>query len=65
MAQQANQYLNELQQLGINLIAGSGAPSLTAIKGTIYINTTASTSSTRLYINTDGAATWASFTASA
>lgn len=66
MAQQANQYINELQQLGINLIAGSGAPTgITAKQGTLYINTTASTSTTRLYINSDGGTTWVTFTTSA
>jgi len=47
------------------VLAGSGAPSLTAPKGSIYTNVTASTTTTRLYVNTDGAATWANFTASA
>lgn len=66
MAQQANQYLNELQELGINFVAGAGAPgSLVAKKGTIYINTTATTTTTRLYINTDGGSTWAYITTSA
>lgn len=48
-----------------NLIVGSGAPTQQAAKGSLYVNATASTSSTRLYINTDGGTTWASFTASA
>lgn len=51
---------------GISFIVGSGAPTgVSAGKGSLYINTTASTTSTRLYINTDGGTTWASFTASA
>ncbi len=51
---------------GNMLINGTGAPTgLTAAKGTLYINTTATTTTTRLYINTDGATTWANFTASA
>lgn len=65
MAQQLNQYLNEMQELGINMIAASGAPSLVAKKGTIYINTTATTTTTRLYINTNGGTTWAFVTTSA
>lgn len=48
-----------------SVLAGSGAPTLTANKGSIYTNVTASTTTTRVYVNTDGAATWASFTASA
>jgi hypothetical protein len=51
---------------GSMLINGTGAPTgLSAAKGTLYINTTATTTTTRLYINTDGATTWANFTASA
>ncbi len=66
MAQQLNRYSFEAEALGFNIIAGSGAPTgITAKKGTLYINTSASTTTTRLYINTDGGTTWASFTASA
>lgn len=51
---------------GISFIVGSGAPTgITAPKGSIYINKTATTTITRLYVNTDGATTWAYFTASA
>lgn len=51
---------------GISFLVGSGAPTgITAGKGSLYINTTASTTTTRLYINTDGGTTWANFTASA
>ncbi len=65
MAQQFNQYSNEAQELGFNIIAGSGAPSLTAKKGSIYINTTASSTTTRIYVNTNGGTTWAYITTSA
>jgi|SRR5882672_5880467 len=46
-------------------LTGSGVPSATASKGTLYINLTATTTTTRLYINTTGSNVWASFTASA
>lgn len=65
MAQQANQYLNELQELGINFIAASGTPTLSAKKGTIYIKTNASSTTDRLWINTNGGTTWAYVTTSA
>jgi len=39
---------------GIKIIAGAGAPTLSAPKGSLYINTTATTTTTRLYINTTG-----------
>jgi hypothetical protein len=50
-----------------NIEAGSGSPTHQAPKGTLYINTTASSATTRLYINKtggSGASAWASFTAS-
>lgn len=51
---------------GAGIIRGNGAPTgLSAAKGTLYVNLTASTTTTRLYINTNGGTTWASFTASA
>jgi hypothetical protein len=50
----------------VGLLSGAGPPTgLTATKGTLYTNTTATTTTTRLYINTDGGTTWANFTASA
>ncbi len=67
MAQQANQYLNELQELGINFIAHTGDPTglYPSKKGTIYIKTDATTTTTRLWINTNGGTTWAYVTTSA
>ena len=51
---------------GAGIVRGSGAPTgISAQKGALYINVTASSSTTRLYVNTDGGTTWASFTASA
>lgn len=51
---------------GPQVISGAGAPgALVAPVGSLYVNTTAVTTTTRLYISTDGAGTWANFTASA
>lgn len=51
---------------GVKFLSGAGAPTgLTAPKGSLYTNTSASTTATRLYVNTDGGTTWANFTASA
>jgi hypothetical protein len=47
-----------------NIEVGNGVPSHTAPKGTLYINTAASSSTTRLYINKTGSNTWASIAAS-
>lgn len=44
---------------------GSGAPTLTAPKGSLYLRTDGSSTSTRAYINTDGAATWTAITTAA
>lgn len=48
-----------------SITAGTGAPTFTANKGTLYINLTGSSTSTRLYVNTDGATTWTNFTSAA
>lgn len=50
---------------GPQLLAGTGAPSATAPKGSLYSRTDATTAATRLYINTDGATTWTNFTTAA
>lgn len=49
----------------IGIYSGAGVPSLSAPKGSIYSNTTASAISTRLYVNTDGATTWTAVTTAA
>jgi hypothetical protein len=51
--------------LGIGISAGNGAPTYSAAKGTLYIRLDGSSSSTRLYINTDGGTTWTSITTAA
>lgn len=47
------------------LYVGSGAPTLTAIKGSLYIRTDGSSTSTRMYVNTTGSTTWTNFTTAA
>jgi hypothetical protein len=49
----------------IGIYSGAGVPSLSAPKGSLYSNTTASTVSTRLYVNTDGGTTWTAVTTAA
>jgi hypothetical protein len=41
---------------------GSGAPTLTAAKGSLYLRSDGSSTSTRMYVNTDGGTTWTSVT---
>lgn len=52
-------------ETAVDIQYGAGVPSHTAAKGTIYINTSASSTTTRLYINTNGGTTWTAFTAAA
>ena len=47
------------------ICAGSGAPTLTAPKGSLYLRTDGSTTSTRAYINTDAGTTWTAITTAA
>lgn len=39
-------------------LSGSGVPTASAAKGTLYVRTDGSSSSTRLYINTNGTTGW-------
>ncbi len=48
-----------------SIVAGTGAPTFSATKGTLYINLTGSSTITRLYINTTGSTTWTPFTSGA
>jgi len=50
---------------GVAVCIGTGVPTLSAPKGSIYINATATTTTTRFYINTDGGTTWTNFTTAA
>src|SRR5262249_18429899 len=58
-------FYGKLGNYGAPILSGTGAPTLSAAKGTLYVNYAAAATTTRLYVNTDGATTWASFTASA
>jgi hypothetical protein len=49
----------------LGVFFGSGAPTLAAARGSLYINTSATTSTTRLYVNTNGATTWTYVTTAA
>jgi hypothetical protein len=48
-----------------SVVAGTGAPTFTAPQGTLYIRLDGSSTSTRLYINTNGSTTWTNFTSAA
>ena len=42
----------------LGVFFGSGAPSLAAAKGSLYLRTDGSTTNNRMYVNTDGSTTW-------
>lgn len=47
---------------GLGVYVGSGAPTVTAAKGSLYLRTDGTTTNNRAYINTDGATTWTAIT---
>lgn len=49
----------------LGIYFGSGAPTVSAPKGSVYLRTDGSSTSTRLYINSDGATTWTNATTAA
>lgn len=49
----------------LGLFFGSGLPTLAAAQGSIYIRTDGSSTSTRLYVNTNGTTGWTNFTSAA
>jgi hypothetical protein len=44
---------------------GSGAPTLSAAKGSLYLRSDGTTTNDRMYVNTDGASTWTAVTTAA
>ncbi len=44
-----------------SIVCGTGAPTFSSIKGSLYINLTGSTTATRLYIN-NGTTAWVAIT---
>lgn len=47
--------------VGPSIYSGSGAPAFSAVKGSLYTNTTASAISTRVYVN-NGTTNWIALT---
>jgi len=50
---------------GLGIYIGSGAPTVSAAQGSLYIRTDGSSTSTRLYVNTTGSTTWTNVTTAA
>jgi len=51
-----------LSGTGIGIYFGSGTPTISAPQGSLYLNTTGSSSSTRAFINTNGTTGWTAVT---
>lgn len=49
----------------MGVYCGSGAPTVAAAKGSLYLRSDGSSVSTRAYINTDGGTTWTAITTAA
>ena len=50
---------------GMGIYVGSGAPTVAAAKGSLYLRTDGSTTNDRAYINTNGSTTWTALTTAA
>lgn len=50
---------------GIGIYFGSGAPTISAAKSSLYLRTDGSGVADRLYVNTDGSTTWTNVTTAA
>ena len=47
---------------GVRIEANAGAPSHVAPKGSLYLRTDGSSTSTRMYVNTNGSTGWTNIT---
>jgi hypothetical protein len=50
---------------GIGIYFGSGAPTVSAAKGSLYLRSDGSATNNRMYVNTDGSTTWTAVTTAA
>lgn len=51
--------------VGLGIYMGSGAPTVAAAKGSLYLRTDGTTTNDRAYINTNGSTTWTALTTAA
>jgi hypothetical protein len=59
---QVHQGVSNIQLFGgAQVLSGSGAPTLTAPQGSLWLRTDGSSTSTRLYVNTNGSTGWTNF----
>jgi hypothetical protein len=59
----------EFGSLGVGVFTGTGAPTFSAMNGSIYVDSNATTTTTRIYVNKSGAGTagttWTNLTTAA
>jgi hypothetical protein len=56
------QALNFSSTANFGIFYGSGAPTLSAAQGSLYLRSDGSSTSTRMYVNTNGSTTWTAVT---
>ena len=59
------QGLNFSSTANFGVFYGSGAPTLSAAQGSLYMRSDGSSTSTRMYVNTNGSTTWTAVTTAA
>jgi hypothetical protein len=59
------QALNFSSTANFGIFYGSGAPTLSAAQGSLYLRSDGSSTSTRMYVNTNGSTTWTAVTTAA
>ncbi len=60
-----SQGLNFSSTANFGIFYGSGAPTLSAAQGSLYLRSDGSSTSTRMYVNTNGSTTWTAVTTAA
>ena len=60
-----SQALNFSSTANFGIFYGSGAPTLSAAQGSLYLRSDGSSTSTRMYVNTNGSTTWTAVTTAA
>ena len=60
-----SQALNFSSTANFGVFYGSGAPTLSAAQGSLYMRSDGSSTSTRMYVNTNGSTTWTAVTTAA
>jgi hypothetical protein len=59
------QALNFSSTANFGVFYGSGVPTLSAAQGSLYLRSDGSSTSTRMYVNTNGSTTWTAVTTAA